>query len=84
MITATAAQRSTQKTSVQRGAVRSGHSPRGPQWLGAHIQLLLVDFLRGLGLLLLGQVFKHEAQHVHNLVVQLLKPGSGGGGPYSQ
>lgn len=39
----------------------SGHSPRGPQWLGDHIQLILIDLLRGLGLLLLGQVFKHEA-----------------------
>lgn len=59
----------------------AGHSPGGPWWLGAHIQLLLIDLLRGLGLLLLGQVFKHEAQHVHDLVVQLLKPGRGGGGP---
>ena len=55
------------------------HSLRGPQCLGAHIQLLLLDLLQGLGLLLLGQVFKHQAQHVHDLVVQLLKPGNGGG-----
>ena len=42
--------------------------------------LLLSGLFRGLGLFLLRQVFKHQAQHVCDLTVQLLKPESGGRG----